>query len=909
MHVKGLAEELPQTVVDALERGATIVAANQRAARTLQYAFDKRNRISGQVTWGSAAILSWDAWCTGHWQDLIVRGEATRVLLNRTQEHALWRKIVASDKELPASLHSNDSIAGMAADAWQLLLRHNGLRRLQSGWSHPETKAFQRWAEEFDRRCRTQQLLSRAALEDALRHAASEGRFRSSPIGLVGFDELLPAQRMLVDAISASGVSVERLDVSVVSQQRLLVAAENGIQEVTMAARWARKLLEEDPAQRVAMIVTSLETKRSSIDRIFREVLAPELQSIHAINAASPYEFSLGVPLSETPMTRIALDLVHWCAAPLPVERVSTLLVSPLFAMAESERNSRAVFDAFELRKAKLLRPEISLAWLTEALSRSRRKPRLSFLTNTLRAMMRSAQSLTEEQRPHAAWVDFIRKLLQVAQWGRSDGEDSVEFQTRQKWENTLDELITLDIDGTKVSFQQVLSELQRLTQQTMFAPESHRAPVQIMGPLEAAGSSFDAIWFLGAGDLGWPTKSTTSPLLPWALQHELGIPGAAPDLADASAQRITKRIAESATLVVFSYPIEVSEGTQRPSPLLQSLRLEPTSMASLVPSVPDSVPLQLEEFSDLRPLPQVPDHVVPGGAEILKLQAACGFRAFAERRLGSTQLREIELGMDAGERGNILHRVLEHFWKQVRSQSALKAMSAAERASVLSSSIEYGLQKPSASAKTRWEEAYVDLQRARLVNLINSWLDLELRREPFTVKFSEEETSDVQIGSLRLNLRVDRVDVTEDGEVILDYKTGGAKAAHWQSERPEEPQLPLYAVISQAAQPDVPLADLAFAQIRAGKDMALEGYTRKIAATGRSSSRRREITLEEQLVVWRNILEDLANDFHRGAPDVDPKNYPSTCAYCAQRILCRLNPAAFDEDLDEETTFDSGNG
>jgi RecB family exonuclease len=349
-------------------------------------------------------------------------------------------------------------------------------------------------------------------------------------------------------------------------------------------------------------------------------------------------------------------------------------------------------------------------------------------------------------------------------------------------------------------------------------------------------------------------------------------------------------------------------EGVQRPSPLLQSLLLEPVAIERISPPAFAVAKIESEEFSDLTPLPLVPDQAIQGGAEILKLQAACGFRAFAERRLGSTELREIELGMDAAERGSIVHRVLEHFWKQVRSQTALKSMNSEDRAALLAQSIEHGLRRAAAASTPGWEEAYVDLQRVRLAALLNPWLDLELEREPFTVKFSEEESRDVHIGPLRLNLRVDRVDVTEEGEIILDYKTGGAKSAQWQSDRPDEPQLPLYAVLTTAAEPETPLADVAFAQIRAGKDMAFESFRRRIT-TEKETPKRRSLSLEEQLVEWRRVLEDLAQAFHRGDTRVDPKSYPTTCAHCAQRILCRLNPAAFDEDFDEEAPFDSGNG
>jgi RecB family exonuclease len=166
----------------------------------------------------------------------------------------------------------------------------------------------------------------------------------------------------------------------------------------------------------------------------------------------------------------------------------------------------------------------------------------------------------------------------------------------------------------------------------------------------------------------------------------------------------------------------------------------------------------------------------------------------------------------------------------------------------------------------------------------------------------------DVQVGPLRLNLRVDRVDVTDEGEVILDYKTGGAKAAHWDGERPDEPQLPLYAVVARTVRPDIPLTDIAFAQMRAGNEMAIESFAEKITVN-KTVSKKRDLSFEERLDEWQRVLEDLAQAFHSGAANVDPKSYPETCKHCAQRILCRLNPADFDEDLDEETSFGSGNG
>ena len=117
-----LEELLPAEIVAALKRGATVVTGNQRAARTLRLGFDRLNRAQGRTNWQPAKVLAWDAWVTGWWSRLVMEGVTRLVLLNRSQELALWRAVIEADKEL-RSLRAADSLAEMAAEAWRLLCR------------------------------------------------------------------------------------------------------------------------------------------------------------------------------------------------------------------------------------------------------------------------------------------------------------------------------------------------------------------------------------------------------------------------------------------------------------------------------------------------------------------------------------------------------------------------------------------------------------------------------------------------------------------------------------------------------------------------------------------------------------------------------------------------------------------
>lgn len=886
----------PVEIVQALKRGATIVTGNQRSARTLGIAFDRRNRALGLDFWVPAAILAWDSWTASLWHQLLTQGHVDKMLLNRTQEHAVWREILTSDTELH-SLRTVDSLAEMAAEAWSLLCGYNGRHRLRGMAVSADTRAFRRWALKFEQRCEAEGLLPRAQLETSLQDSieAEQIKFPEAGIILVGFDSMLPAQSALIEKLKESGVSVKEQLLSGLSDHRLLVAAADENEELWAAARWVRSVVEQNSSARVAVIVPNLDKERAEIDRVFREALAPELEDIAASEGFGPFEFSIGTTLAETPMAATALALLRWCCGALPLQQISDLLLSPYFAAVDIECGMRAEFDAFELYRTKMLRPEVSIEEFIALLERSKRRPKLANLLTRARAMKATIirHFSTNEHRLHSEWAESMQELLAAAQWGKP-GEDSIEFQTRRKWESALDELSTLDFGGKRVAFAQALETLQRIAQQTMFAPESREAPVQVMGPLESAGSTFDAIWFFRSGDLTWPVPRISSPLLPWPLQNELEMPGTNTARDSHAAQRMTARIAESAKTAVFSYALESTEGRQRPSSVLNELNLEPVATGEIAPAENKRTPIALETVEDGANLQPILDKTIHGGAEILRLQAACGFRAFAERRLWSTEIRSKEAGLDAAERGTVVHLVLETFWNQVKTQRELKSMPLHAREALLTECISSALEKIAKLSRTPWDAAYLDMQRERLRNLLGPWLELELKRPPFEVKLSEKELKDVRVGPLRLSVRVDRVDIGQEGEIIIDYKTGAAKPEDWLSERPEQPQLPLYAVLSDAAQ----LEGIAFGHIRAGKDMGLQGFAVS-ETTGIRMPRRRPVSLEAQVDEWRRVLTSLAQNFYNGDARVSPKQFPTTCTHCAQRLLCRIDPAAFEEDND----------
>jgi hypothetical protein len=115
--------------------------------------------------------------------------------------------------------------------------------------------------------------------------------------------------------------------------------------------------------------------------------------------------------------------------------------------------------------------------------------------------------------------------------------------------------------------------------------------------------------------------------------------------------------------------------------------------------------------------------------------------------------------------------------------------------------------------------------------------------------------------------------------------------------------QLPLYASFALADPP----GGLLFAKVRAG-EARFVGHARAASNTlflglKKSNPLERQRLTDDQLRVWKEYIEQLANDFVAGRVDVDPSNYPATCERCGLHSLCRIheNRALLKIEADDE--------
>ena len=882
---------LATPIAEALRRGATIVAASPRAARALQLAFAETQQAAGHTVWPTPPIHDWNAWLRDLFRDRAFTALDAPLLLTPLQERALWVRIQREDAAQVISPHS---VAALAAEAWSLLSAYDAHAARRSSWVQPDAERFRHWAAEFERSCTRHAWLSASQLESFLAPRL-EGLTLPPEILLVGFDRLTPARRALLSALTDRGVETSEFRHELEEPKaatRSWIAAVDRREEVTACAAWVRQQLLENPVTRIGVLVSGLAEARGSIDRIFRRILMPASEDIRRPSPPLPFEFSLGEPLAGIPAIRAALLLLRWLAAPLPESSISWLVLSGFVTGTGTDALTLARHDARQ-RRAGFLSPERSLPSYRAALAKSLDlRPFYDQLSALLRAV--AAHHLPTATQLPSAFADLVPTLLETIAWPGPRTPDSVQFQALQRWQRLLDEIAQLDFDGTRLTWLEFIALLEQQADETIFAPESHDAPVQIMGPFESSGQQFDALWFLGTNDATWPLRGRLHPLLPPSVQRQYGMPHHSPEDDSRLAQDVTARLLASAPHVVFSYAQRDKDAEFRPSPLIAALF--PAGARPELAQRPLALPpiASLEAIDDGDPLPW-PSAQNAGGADVLRRQAACPFQAFAAKRLAAASLDTTQWGLNPAAKGKLLHVVLQRLFTAaepapLRTRDDLVAAIATNRLpSILEAHIDAALGALSgADFDDPWQRAWLAAEKRRLQARLSEWLTLEAQRQPFTVEACEQKLDNVHVGELRLSLRADRVDLLPDGSrFILDYKTGKLPTAPWKGERPDEPQLPLYAAYGNLEN----VSGVLFAKIRAGESgfegRVRDAQTQLLDTLGNHKALVSDPYTDAMRDEWAATLLHLAEEFLRGEASVSPRE-PETCTWCPLPALCR---------------------
>ncbi len=872
-----------------------MVTASRRLAREVMLHFaDLQSKR--EAVWQRPDVLPWPDWIRTLWQEMLWAGQGSAALrlLGNGQFQLVWEQVVFRSEG--DSLLQTRAAARQAAKAWELALEWQLPWRKAREFASEDAARFLDWAGEYRRICKAAGWIDQTRLADLLADQLADESSLRLPglLTLAGFDELTPQQQRLSDVLEQCGTTVTRWLPARTQGAVTKRSAADAPAELTAAANWCCETLQADPGCSIGVVVPDLSERYEEVGRVFADVLSPGDCEGQSETIEPVFSISAGPPLARQPMVHTALGLVGVAAAVPSWAQASQLLRSRFLGEAQLESDRRAALDV-------ALREFGGTRWSLGHIAGQIRKAIDAGTDDAcplLLSRIDKALALRAAWPRHMGihdWVQAISAWLDVFGWPGEQALNSDEYQLLARWRELLEEIAAYEHVLGKVSIAELLRLLERLSAEARFKPESDRCAVQVLGVLEAAGLEFDRLWVCGLHDGVWPPAPSPTPFLPYALQRAQGMPhsSSARELTIAGLQ--LKRLTASADEVVLSWPAKEGDRELRQSPLIEVFGEDAVTEADAEQRFQRDVSLfearpGLEKISDVSAPGLTAAEAGKGGARVLELQAWCPFRAFAELRLRARPMAQPAAGIDAINRGSIVHDSLHELWRALGGRDTLERLAPAARRALVKKSIASVMQPLEIDADALMRRL-LKLESRRLEKLIGELLLLELQRPSFKVEMLEQRRV-ASIGPLQLRTRLDRLDILGDGgRLLIDYKTGNATPGHWFGSRPRAPQLPLYAV-------GLGLEDirgLAFVKVRSagvqftGVCAAADGMPPGVKPPTRTQLADQGVSDWQALMNdWGDKLGRLASEYQQGASRVDPLS--NACRYCHLQTLCRVD-------------------
>lgn len=847
-------QSLPHDLTDAL-----ILTAAPEQADFLQQDYASQRLASGLKHWRTLEIYSLSTWLRLSWQQLSEQciGQFP-FLLTDMQANLLWRQILSQNDA--GIVYQIESLANLAKEAWNLLRTYSAdIHR----YPLPDNATrWLIWRDQYVQLCQDKRccdLVGWVSIYHQFLNSTSAIFPSVNRIILYGFTDLLPLYQQLFIAL------MSHIKVDVFQPQSQMhtcgqVEFSEVNEEIHAMIAWVKQRMK--PNQRIACVAPNLRQVWPKIRQSLRDRFPQELPL---------FSLSQTKSLTSIPMINHGLVVLNCLKKNIASMDYQTLLRSSFMGGYEREMVGRAHL----ITRIKALQAERFTLTTLKTYSAS--------CPDWFNRVSKLPQVFYDKRTP-SAWAAEFNESLTTMGWPGEGTLTLLEQAAFEAWQEVLLELAAQQFLYEELTLSCALGLLKNLVIAWRFVPDKMvHAPLHFL-PLNALpGLSFDAVWIMGLQEDTLPPPPRVQPFLPLPLQKDFHFPQATADEAYKTGVKLFSMIQSTAPEIVMSTSTARNGESVFKSPLLTDLPTLTLSLDTFL-SVNEQIfkARDAESWVEDRGAPVMMQESLRGGYAIFKDQALCPFRAYAKHRLNAVNEEEAQFGFSPKEKGILLHQALESIWACIPSHAQLETLSESD----LQGLIEAGIAKALTSGGNFRSTVMLDLERMRMRTLLKRWFALEKKRDPFEV-IAREHVIEGEFAGLPLSLRVDRIDkVGELSFYILDYKTGYHSPNVWFDERPEEPQLPLYGLMS-----DLPVSGLIVAQLSADK-LGFKGVVAHSAGVPGAQPLAKYTPSDwaTQLETWRKDLTELALAFKMGVAQVNPKS-PQVCTRCDLQLLCRASP------------------
>lgn len=838
-----LSDELKQKI-----QTSTIVTSTARQAMELRYSWAYESVASGKESWEAPNIKHFNAWVMELYEELMRRGHPTAKsgLLQQTAM-SLALRLCAPDEEY--FKHTN-----AVADAWRIYWGWN-LNRVGPDLDQTENgRLFRRWIREFEKFIAEQEVVTAPQLPRLISDAIRAHEYEPRQVCLFACDELNPSQQDLVQQLDRLGKLGESIELTLFdSKHHKVHVFKSAARERSGYVQWGREQLSKHGAEsRIGIVVPQISNEYLTIRRHWEAAFFEGEDIDQIINVGS------GVPLAETRLCQDIIKLLTWTIADLNFAEVLQLGRSPyLTALEIPSQFPRDYPDHIRLAGYASRGGSDAAKQITRLTTR--RTSLLSDWAAVALQVFRAAGWTTEEdsdedRRIHASIVDVLNSVAHLSAFvGRVSWSQAVEYIR----------------DGMR---------------STQLAYDTRNSPIQVVDRQESVGLQFDALWVCSVSEDRWPPDPNPNPMIPISVQRRAVIPRVTHHQTLRWAQHMTGIWACSAPEVVFSAAPSEDQTEARPSRLLSGYESSELSGILERPEIAEfdhpwgSVRQHdmVREFISDKGTSLPKDEFDQQRTSVIQDQSNCPFRAWAIHRANLPESKQPRRFPDPMDRGTVVHKVMQLLVEQARDRDAILKLNQVDIEMAIDESVV-------PLRKLLLPDRFIDYEKARIREIVESWQQMEGSREDFRIIGVEQEYS-LELEGFNLNLRVDRVDNTDELKaLVIDYKTGTVNISRWSTPRPLDPQMPLYSMV-------VPDCDgLAYEKI-SGNEVQLKGISESPTSEGgiKLANKQFDASLNDMKTEWKSALSAIAREFKEGLATVTPTDAKYICKYCHLEGFCR---------------------
>jgi ATP-dependent helicase/nuclease subunit B len=860
----------------AVADGQTILAPNTELAAALFDAVERTYLDSGLDVWPTPRVRDFGGWLREQHAARQLEDAASPRTLSEIEERELWRAVIDSS-EVGRDMLEPAGAVRAARRARRAIYEHGIPLQAVAAYASgsEESRVFLDWNREFDARCRLSDCIGADEMLGLAPAPAQPIAWIESPAWRPMARRWLERHGRMLAAV-ACGARLSR------------VSAVSPAAELAAIADWALVNWRSAKHFRAWVCIPDLNRRRAEVVDAFDAALAPQRFALTENPHSAPYAVAGGTPLAEFAPVRAALDLLAASIDSVSFQSFSALLRAQELQATAADAGAAALLDVQLRRRGPDEADAASWLAAAERIAAAQGLRPVAALQR-LAGAFRALEQLRGNQ-PISRWVGAWIAAFEAGPWALRHRWSSAEYQAAERFRELLAALAAADAFFGTHSRRSAQRILRRAARDTLFQVQTGVPPIWISAQLIDPWLNYEGLWVSGCDDERWPPAVEPIALLPVKLQREFGVISAGAQSQLQFALELQNRWIARAGECVFSYANPGDGRSAAPSPVLPETAQRPASSATPHPHWHALLRAQptLERLTD-ETAPAFGADERTRGVSTLRAQSRCAFRGFADTRLGCEPLERPLPGFNRQERGNLIHHALEHIWSVLRDSNALLSISVEERSRLVNDAASRAITKICRirDPGPRWRQR----ERERMNGVLGRWLDVERQREPFEVEQLEQGSDVAHHAGLDFRVRIDRVDRLADGtRVLIDYKTGAA-TADWRGDRPDNPQLPIYALLRPAA-----LVAVAYGHVNAAKCSFIAETDRAAVfkPRGQKSTLEGMASLAALIPLWSARIESLAADFAAGRAAVAPTL--KACRTCSLHGLCRV-PAALEEE------------